>query len=102
MLQRNTADVATKLPDSFPPPYYIGYLNTQAAQQALGVPRNFTADNINVESAFNSYDEPLGGHVEDIGYLLDKGVNVALVYGDRDYLNNCKSAKSISQFDTNI
>lgn len=89
--QQSTTDVTQKRPSPFPSPYYIGYLNLQAVQQALGVPRNFTENNFQVSVMFAAYDELMGGHLENIGYLLDRGVNVAMAYGDRDYSNNCKS-----------
>lgn len=31
-----------------------------------------------------------GGFLEDLGDLLDRGVQVVLMYGDRDYIGNCK------------
>jgi hypothetical protein len=77
-------------PSPFPPQYYIGYLNSRPVQEALGVPRNFTVENMNVNYGATGYDELLGGHLEEIGFLVDQGVSVALIYGDRDYSNNCK------------
>jgi hypothetical protein len=79
-----------KNPDPFPPPYFVGYLNSKPVQEALGVPRNFTVQNMNVEYGTLTYDDVLGGHIENMGYVLDQGVKVALVYGDRDYSNNCE------------
>ena len=37
-----------------------------------------------------------GGQVADIAYLLDSGVRVALVYGDRDYICNYMGGESVS------
>lgn len=68
----------------------MGYLNSQKVQQALGVPRNFTEENLQANVMFTGYDALMGGHLENIGYLLDRGINVALAYGDRDYSNNCR------------
>lgn len=59
-------------------------------QQALGVPRNYTEDNFQVSAILDDYDALMGGHLEDMGYLLDRGINVGLAYGDRDYSNNCR------------
>lgn len=36
-------------------------------------------------------DFVLGRNVAVLGELLDRGVKVALVYGDRDFQCNCKS-----------
>jgi hypothetical protein len=82
-------DITLQRPSPFPAPYYIGYLNSQTVQQALGVPRNFTENNFQVSVMLTDYDALMGGHLEDMGYLLDRGINVALAYGDRDYSNNC-------------
>jgi hypothetical protein len=75
----------------------VGYLNSQTVQQALGVPRNFTEENFPVYVALTDYDALMGGHLENIGYLLNRGINVALAYGDRDYSNNCKFIPVVSQ-----
>ncbi|KAF2430909.1 putative carboxypeptidase S1 [Tothia fuscella] len=93
---RSKSDVTALMPDSFPPPYYIGYLNSRPVQQELGVPKNFTVDNEQVGFATDSYDALLGKPLEDMGFLLDRGVNVALLYGDRDYLNNWIGGEGIS------
>jgi hypothetical protein len=31
-----------------------------------------------------------GGFIDMLGNLLDRGVQVVLMYGDRDYIGNCK------------
>ncbi|KAA8642763.1 hypothetical protein EYZ11_002941 [Aspergillus tanneri] len=78
--------------DPFPPNYFIGYLAEDRVQQALGVPVNFTLLSNTVGKAFNDTgDYPRRdrkGYLGDIGYLLDSGVQVALVYGDRDFACN--------------
>ena len=42
----------------------------------------------------NTGDFARGGNLEALGSLLDQGVKVALVYGDRDYQCNCTSPSS--------
>ena len=78
--------------DPFPPNYFIGYLAEDKVQQALGVPVNFTLLSNTVGKAFNETgDYPRQdrlGYLEDIGYLLESGVQVALLYGDRDFACN--------------
>jgi Serine carboxypeptidase len=96
-IQRSKTDIAHKGPDPFPTPYHIGYLNSAPVQLALGVPLNFTDDSTAVDGGFaDTADQILGGTLDDLGYLLDQGVKVALVYGDRDYSYNCKAQSSIS------
>jgi len=74
-------------PDPFPPSYLIGFFNQHWVQQALGVPVNFTdasfiVDNVFIQVTGDAIRAPGMKHIE---YLLDQGVKVALVYGDRDY-----------------
>ena len=75
--------------DPFPPEYLNVFLNQHWVQKALGVPVNHTASSETVHQAFTSTgDMARGGLLEDIAYLLDSGVKVALVYGDRDFACN--------------
>jgi hypothetical protein len=90
-LQRSTADIGMMVPSPFPTQYYVEYLNSRPVQEALGVPRNFTTENMNVNFGATGYDDVLGGPLENMGYLVDQGISVALIYGDRDYSNNCTS-----------
>ena len=70
----------------FPTPYSLGFFNRHWVQAALGVPVNFTSVSAAVANAFISTgDFARGGIMSDLGSLLDKGIKVALMYGDRDY-----------------
>lgn len=83
---RSNFDLAHDFIDPFPPPFYIGYLNQHHIQRALGVPLNYTDTSSAPRDSFNKtgdYVQP--GGIENIEYLLDAGVNIVLVYGDRDY-----------------
>jgi carboxypeptidase C (cathepsin A) len=84
---RNYYDIAAIDIDPFPPNYYIGYFNQPHVQEALGVPVNFTNPGGNAPySAFQATgDYPRGGLLDDLSYLIDSGIKVAMVYGDRDY-----------------
>lgn len=86
---RGYYDISHFDPDPFPPPYYLGYLSQNWVQKALGVPINFTESVDSVYTGFSSTgDYPrsdVRGYLEDIAYVLDSGIKVALVYGDRDY-----------------
>ncbi|KAL4801019.1 Alpha/Beta hydrolase protein [Aspergillus venezuelensis] len=86
---RGYYDISHFDPDPFPPPYYLGYLSKPWVQKSLGVPINFTESVDSVYEGFsNTGDYPrsdVRGYLEDIGYVLDSGIKVALVYGDRDY-----------------
>ncbi|KAL9094006.1 MAG: hypothetical protein Q9165_003676 [Trypethelium subeluteriae] len=95
---RNYYDISAIDPDSFPPSYYIGYLNRPHVQAALGVPVNYSNSDIDaVFSAFQSTgDRARGGLLEDLAYILDSGIKVAMVYGDRDYCCNWIGGESVS------
>ncbi|KAL2854636.1 Alpha/Beta hydrolase protein [Aspergillus pseudodeflectus] len=86
---RGYYDISHFDPDPFPPPYYLGYLSQHWVQDALGVPINFTESVDSVYTGFSSTgDYPrsdVHGYLEDLAYVLDSGIKVALVYGDRDY-----------------
>jgi hypothetical protein len=86
--------------DPFPPNYFMGYLAEAKVQQALGVPVNFTLLSNTVGKAFNlTGDYPRRdslGSIGDIGYLLDHKVQVALLYGDRDFACNWIGGERVS------
>ncbi|KAJ5099821.1 hypothetical protein N7532_006822 [Penicillium argentinense] len=97
---RGYYDIAHKNPDPFPPSYFLGYLNQNWVQGALGVPINFTESVDSVYYGFSSTgDYPrsdVRGYLEDIAYVLDSGIKVALVYGDRDYACNWIGGEDVS------
>ncbi|KAF3771034.1 carboxypeptidase S1 [Cryphonectria parasitica EP155] len=87
--QHGWFDVTHPAGDPFPPNYHLGYLNQQWVQRALGVPVNFTWASGSVSQAFSKHgDMPRGHHLEALADLLDGGVKVHLVYGDRDFACN--------------
>ena len=79
-------DITHPAADAFPSNYWVGYLNRGWVQKALGVPVNHTSQSMGVNRAFEGTGDFMrGGLVEDIAYVLDRGVKVALMYGDRDW-----------------
>lgn len=94
---RNYYDFATFDPDPFPAPWYVGWLNQPHVQQALGVPLNFTQSSSVVSRAFRGIgDYPRPGWLEDLTYLLENGIKVTLVYGDRDFACNWIGGEAVS------
>lgn len=88
-------DVAAPSLDPFPSRDWLAFLNQPSTQYALGVPLNFSfVGGGPVSEAFDStgdyaIDRPgKDGYQAAIGRLLDDGVAVAMVYGDRDYACN--------------
>ena len=76
--------MAAKLSDSFPPVFYIAYLNTETVQKAIGAYVNFTEFSAEVSSAFNTTgdDGREDGTVEDMRGLLEQGITVMMYTGD--------------------
>ncbi|CUS15304.1 unnamed protein product [Tuber aestivum] len=97
---RGYYDIASDRGDPFPYYYYKEYLNNATVQQAIGTPVNYTESNSYVYQAFGSTgDFVRGGEVEDIAYLLGRGVKVSLIYGksgDRDYICNYMGGEAVS------
>lgn len=86
---RGWYDIAHPHFDPFPAPTMQGYLRDESVLRALGVPVNFTASSAAVSKDFSSTADVIhGGFLEGIAYLLDAGVKVHMMYGDRDYACN--------------
>jgi carboxypeptidase C (cathepsin A) len=74
-----------------------GYLKEAWVLEALGVPVNFSYVSPAVVSAFQgTADIERGGSLEAVSYLLDSGVKVHMMYGDRDYACNWIGGEAIS------
>jgi carboxypeptidase D len=86
--------------DPFPPNYFIGFLGQHWVQSALGVPINWTESVNSVYYAFQNTGDyarsDVLGYLEDLGYLLEQGIKVTLVYGDRDYACNWIGGEEVS------
>ncbi|RDL40815.1 uncharacterized protein BP5553_00794 [Venustampulla echinocandica] len=94
---RNVFDIGLPLISSWSPKFAAGYLNQAEVQQALGVPLNFTGLSTGVASAFDATgDFARGGNLKALGSLLDRGVKVALMYGDKDYQCNWLGGENAS------
>lgn len=90
-------DITHQSVDPFPPQYLMGYLNQHWVQAALGTPVNHSAVSATVYAAFTSTgDISKGGLLQDLAFILDNGVKVALMYGDRDYACNWLGGESSS------
>lgn len=94
----NLFDISAPVaPEAFPPKWTAGYLNDGEIQQALGVPINFTGASAVVATTFNNTGDFVRGHgLANLGSLLNKGVKVAMMYGDRDYQCNWLGGEAIS------
>lgn len=91
-------DITHPAQDPFPPPYFIGFLNQHWVQKALGVPVNYTMSSSAVYESFQKTGDLVrGGAIDELAYVLDSGIKVALVYGDRDFACNWVGGEEISQ-----
>ncbi|KAI8196176.1 Carboxypeptidase S1-like protein A [Colletotrichum sp. SAR 10_65] len=90
-------DIGHPKHDPFPAPHLYGYLIEEEVLSSLGVPVNYSESSSAVGRAFNeNFDIILGGFSESIGYLLDSGVKVHMMYGDRDYACNWVGGERVS------
>lgn len=75
------------------PPYGqpAAFYNQRWVQEALGVPVNFTlsAESVVMNMLYGTGDLVMPTY-ETLEYILDAGVGVAFVYGDRDFDCNCE------------
>ena len=94
---RSIYDISQSFLDPFPNALYLDYLNQLSVQEALGVPVNYTQDSLAVFEAFNTTgDYARDGILEDLVELLNSGVRIALIYGDRDYICNWVGGEAVS------
>ncbi|PQE19568.1 carboxypeptidase S1 protein [Rutstroemia sp. NJR-2017a WRK4] len=76
---------------------YLGYLNQKHIQDALGARVNFSANAPVVAQAFSlTGDNVKGGSLEALASIMDAGVSVTMVYGDRDFACNWLGGEAVS------
>lgn len=94
---RSAFDLSHFNPDPGPPQYASGFFNQAWVQKELGVPLNFTGMSYAVQDKFLfTADAFRAAGMEKIEYLLGQGVQVAMVYGDRDYRCSWNGAEKLS------
>ncbi|KAL3480550.1 Alpha/Beta hydrolase protein [Aspergillus californicus] len=96
---RDTHDLAAvetvTVPSSFPD----GFFSHKWVQQALGAKVNHTSNSNSVYNAFGSTGNALisrGKAMDEFASIMERGVKVNLVYGDRDYVCNWLGGENIS------
>ncbi|KAL6354101.1 hypothetical protein LRP88_12435 [Fusarium phalaenopsidis] len=83
---RSPFDVTVSNVTVLPWHYMDNYLNQAWVQQELGVPLNFTTDWGLIAKVFlGETGDPMIGSFTTLEKVINRGVNVAIVYGDRDY-----------------
>lgn len=83
---RDYYDISTETPAPFPQGFHEGFLNREWVQAELGVPLNWTGSSPQASNAYRTIgDYPRDSWLEDLGFLLDNGIKVSLLYGDLDF-----------------
>lgn len=79
------------MPDPYPYGYQAGYFNQQTIQQALGVPLNFSAQSNAAAFAIEgTTGDGARANITNLDFVVQNGVKVAMIHGDRDLRCNCK------------
>jgi len=74
-----------------------GFLAQSWVLEALGVPVNYSSSSVAVARAFDSTaDADRAGSMDAVSYLLDSGVKVHMVFGDRDFCCNWLGGEAVS------
>ncbi|KAJ4124555.1 hypothetical protein NW754_000253 [Fusarium falciforme] len=92
---RGTYDIRFRNGEDVPPNYWRPWLNTAPVQDALGVNLNYTSSNL-LYTAFTLSGDFAIGYLKDIEKLLEMDVQVALVFGDADYICNWRGGEALS------
>jgi carboxypeptidase C (cathepsin A) len=94
---RSAYDIRQKDPSPFPSLAYVEYLNTAQVQQAIGTPINYTESSNIVNGAFAATGDMLrDNQLPALSRLLQRGIRVALLYGDADYVCNWQGGEAVS------
>jgi len=99
VLNRDEYDVRELMPDSFPPEFYVDYLNTPSVQAAIGAFINYTESSPTVGDAFGTTgdDGREENTVEDMRALVAENITVIMYTGDADYNCNWLGGEAVSK-----
>ncbi|KAF2134717.1 putative carboxypeptidase S1 [Dothidotthia symphoricarpi CBS 119687] len=82
-------DIAATPNYPFPPKDAVTFLNQKWVREQLGVPEmNFTWDSQLVRNQFFQTGDALRRTIQEVQDVLEQGVKVAMIYGDRDFQCN--------------
>ncbi|KAL2796940.1 Alpha/Beta hydrolase protein [Aspergillus keveii] len=96
---RDVHDLAALGTITYPAPYADGFFNRQWVQEALGGKVNYTSNSNVVYNAFGMTGNALitrGKAMDEFASIMEQGVKVNLVYGDRDYVCNWLGGENVS------
>ncbi|CAH0051499.1 unnamed protein product [Clonostachys solani] len=94
---RSPFDVTHSNITIFPKPYQDAFFNNRWVQEELGVPLNFTISSAKTNLAFMMQTgDPMRRSLHSLERVMESGVNVAMIYGDRDYRCNWFGGENVS------
>ncbi|KAL2826408.1 Alpha/Beta hydrolase protein [Aspergillus cavernicola] len=96
---RDTHDLAAVSTVTVPSSYPDGFFSHEWVQKALGARVNHTSNSNAVYNAFGGTGNALisrGRAMDEFASIMERGVKVNLVYGDRDYVCNWLGGENIS------
>ncbi|KAI6402293.1 hypothetical protein MCOR23_003974 [Pyricularia oryzae] len=93
---RGVFDIAHQSLDPFPPEYVVGWLNNGKVRRKLGARVNYTETSGPTETAFAMTGDFMRSSTDELVGLIDAGVKVALVFGDRDFRCNWVGGEAVS------
>ncbi|KAF2839186.1 peptidase S10, serine carboxypeptidase [Patellaria atrata CBS 101060] len=95
---RGVYDIRHPYDDPTPPDYFLDFLNLASTQEALGVNINYTrASSPYVSTGFQQTGDFVWPNFKsDLESILDRGVRVALQYGDADYICNWFGGEAVA------
>ncbi|EME81428.1 uncharacterized protein MYCFIDRAFT_52091 [Pseudocercospora fijiensis CIRAD86] len=96
-LTRDFYDISLQRPQQARVPFFKQFLQQPHVQSAIGVQKNWSAcDNPAGNAFYYVGDGSTSGYLDKLAYLLDSGIKVNLLYGDRDYICNWFGGEAIS------
>ncbi|TWU77746.1 hypothetical protein ED733_008576 [Metarhizium rileyi] len=94
---RSPYDISAPFHDPNPALRFLDYVNQGDILQAIGSPVNYTMTSNAVLQAFlDTGDLSRSGNIKRLAELLNRGVRVGLMYGDRDYICNWYGGEAVS------
>ena len=94
---RSPYDLGAPSTDPNPSLRFLEYLNRGDVQAAIGAATNFTLTSMTVFKQFSETgDLARGGVIPRLAKLLDSGIRIGMMYGDRDYICNWIGGEAVS------
>ncbi|KYK57564.1 hypothetical protein DCS_04575 [Drechmeria coniospora] len=95
---RSWYDIAERFYSPFPSLHFLEYLNQADVLAAIGSPVNFTLTSNAVYDNFyyKRGDRARGGNIDRLAKLLNSGIRIGLMYGDRDFMCNWVGGEAVS------